>query len=260
MKLIEKILIEASYEDDSKTIALAKKYINKTKEYLNAFNGSENNVVEYNGKEGYITVHVGNLNIILIDSRYNVNLNGGYKSNLIAVYNTEFSFDDENKKLNYKINESSFLHELVHYFDDKRSKTKGIINKTGHKQEQTNYSDDPDYVNNSFELNAHFLQKVFPIIESYILHTDYLPKTFDAFKDESIKYYPKLQDFYNALNAINQKKFVKRLYKIYDGLKKNANVFTDNVSDENLNNSEDYQEKQNKKINLLQKIKNFFIK
>jgi len=259
MKLVHKILKEATFENDQATVDLAKKYISKIEEYLNKYNGANNNVVEFHGDQGYIIVHVGELKIYLMDSRYYRGSSGGYRDNLIAIHNSKFKFDKETGKLNYEFNKSTLLHELVHYLDDKRA-TPGDMAKTGEQQAKKSGIADKAYFNNPYEFNAHFLQLVFGKLPELIKEPNGIPKEFNEFRQEIFRGNNRLQTFYESLDEKLKKNFLKRLYNVFTVTKKGELQVNKQIQDSNLENAPEYAEK--KKDNLVKSLykylKNFF--
>ena len=256
MQFISKILYEASYDRDAKTVNLAKKYINKIKEYLDAFDGEPNNVVDCFPNRGYITVKLGELVIYLMDARHYRGTSGGYIDNKIASYNIQFRFDNESRSLSYKLNESNLLHELIHYFDNKRAKDKESFTKAGERKERG--TADANYFNNPYEFNANFLQTVFPRVEDLVQsEEDYFSSSFDQFRNAVFKSNYRLKDFYYYLTDKNKQKLLKRLYNIYNAVKKNE-LSSESLDDENLEKLPDYSSK--KRTTLIQHLKSLFSK
>jgi hypothetical protein len=79
-----------------------------------------------------------------------------------------------------------------------------------------------EYVNDPYELNAHFVEYILPIINKFVSKEAELPPTFEEFKKEvfdnifQTKYF---RDYFNTLTDVNRKKFLKRIGVYYQQLK-----------------------------------------
>jgi hypothetical protein len=137
----------------------------------------------------------------------------------------------------YKVVWDNLVHELTHFFDQQRfkdsekwasSSVRGKTNPRG-------------YYNSPKEMNAFFAQGLSEIVTKVMFmaklgnskHGRDLLKTLDSFESFSNAYESAFRsDWLNALTGDNQKKFKKRLYKIYIYIKKNfPNIDKESIAD-----------------------------
>lgn len=118
------------------------------------------------------------------------------------------------------IDESSFIHEFIHYLDDKRKGSTKKSAGTAALSSREAYYNDPD------EFNAFFqegLRKVwdlkFSTTNGRWLYKDELT-TFDKFYKEVIPLFD--VEFVKTLNAKYRRKLVLRLHKAFDEFKRRA--------------------------------------
>lgn len=259
---IEKILYEANLENDYAAYQKANEFLKKAKELIAQFPNkfvSYNPDMDFSKvKVGEMIFQLCGQNNKMT-AQYKGKFNAAYdrSSNVLSVFNVDISYDKQTKKLSVQFpNENEVIHELVHFIDLKRSgkkqqdiygkrvspkfsneylqwaKEKGY-NDIDNTYTQTAYGivtgqspfqnrDFKDYVNDPYELNAHFTEYVIPQINKYVSKETELPTTFEEFKNElfenilSTKYF---KDYYNSLTEINRKKFLKRIGVYYQQLK-----------------------------------------
>lgn len=263
MKIIDNILKEASFEGDKKLNDTAK---NIVAELVNRIKNNKK-ITRINGG---VWTKIGELEFYI----FNKNSNNSYQAARTGV-RAEFTGNLKNpivqsyqnilSKDNFHIDESYIYHEVIHYLNLKRGKDKDFMNRSGEKQvkgreeyakatgkEKAEKHDQlyKDYYNSPAEFNTHFMQYVYNNIEHFVLNKANLG-SYDDFKNTIIN--GEAKHFFNNLDDKNKKKFLKRLYIVYNNITKNEKI-NDNIGD----NYKDATKKQ--RVSILQKIKNLFSK
>jgi hypothetical protein len=268
MKLVDKILHEASFENDAKTVLLLKQYFQKAEEIIKMYDGKDSKYLTYNVDKKSIDVNLGkliftfyaydssDLNAINYGSRYE----GLYLSHKnppqILVFKCKFTFNKG--KLNIEdLNLSSAFHEVVHAFDAVRTKGKNAMGQQAKKvnDSKTSAEYNNKYANNPYEFNAFFMETLMPLIEKYLVSGHPFEHTFEDFKKYVIQQYNSNGGQSFNMNDDMKKKFLKRIYAIYQGFKKEVKVDL-KQTDETLQNLD--MDKVNKKMKatIFSKIKN----
>jgi len=165
-------------------------------------------------------------NLSIIDKKYDVNVLlvntiGTYRTPSFSKKNNAFVFfiisqgrkdDFDNNsyfaRLRFKswVDESTFVHEFVHYLDSKRYKnTYKFLNPK---------NDAYEYYNSPEEYNSFYAELVNKILKN---KKRLLNLNADEFVKQAIKYGN--QTFIKSLNKSNLNKLKKRIYKLYNHLK-----------------------------------------
>lgn len=246
-----KILSEASYDTDKKQSDTAKNIIQEIKKRINV-----GNKITFNGE--FVFTKIGDLEFYLFDRSTQTGqyyaARGRYaefapsdSDPKIYSFNNVFAY--KGKKLVYNLDEESIYHEIIHYLDSKRG-TKGFMTKAAEKQSAKN-GGMIEYFNSPAEFNAHFMEFVFPNIESFIQNKNNF-SSFEEFKNQIINYNKRTKVFFSALNDNMKKKSLKRLYTIYDNIKKNDKAGENKGIDASVATKKD-------RLSILQRIKKFFM-
>lgn len=260
MDFIEKILKEANLAADHEVFQKAGKFVAKVKELVSQFPNkfvSYNPDMDFAQVQvGKMTFQIFGKRSTETQ-RYGESMPAAYvaRENLLNLYNIDINYDKQNKKLAIEFNENEVIHELTHFFDLKRSGEEG--QKAQLKKLSPQFTDeyltwtkknnlDPDsplvfqtweaktgksvqkqrdyneYVNDPYELNAHWMEHVMPQINNYISKTLVIPTAFEDFKNQVFT--KALTDknfkaYFNELSEKNKKKFLKRISVYYDQLK-----------------------------------------
>lgn len=143
----------------------------------------------------------------------------GVKDNQVHIfYDTDENIDiKDNTQL-----KKTIVHEIIHIFDNMRMKGDKTVG-SAKKAEKNGYE---SYVNDPFELNAHYQEMVHELddfIERYKDHSSY-EKLYDMFlKDPNdfIKFTLSRMDseYIKALTPENLKKYKQRIYKYHQEIK-----------------------------------------
>jgi len=259
--LINKILSEASFEGDKALNDTAKNILNELVRRVEQ------------GKKltkigGGVWTKIGELEFYIFDKRSSAAhlasskgmraaFNGNPKNPIINSYQNITEGD------NRQVDKEYIYHEIIHYLDVKRGKDKNFMLKSGTKQAKsreefaTASGKDKaekyekmfsDYYNSPEEFNTHFMQYVYNNIENFVLNKASLG-SFDDFKKNIIE--GDAKHFFKTLDEKYKKKFLKRLFIVYNNVMKNEKA--------GQQNGKDYKEAtKSQRKSLLQKIKNFF--
>lgn len=256
---IQKILTEAGLENDYGAFQKAGKFVEKAKELIAQF---PNKFVSYNPKEDFAQVKVGSMVIQLfgknasISKRYAGQMNAAYeaRNNILNLYGVDINYE-KSKKLSIDFDEKEAIHELTHFLDlgkssEKQQKdylkklapkfTKEYLDWTKEKgldpdsplvfttwENHTGKSvqmqrDFTEYVNDPYELNAHFMEHIMPQINNYVQKTLEVPNSFDEFKNNvfnSALNDKNFKAYYKELTDQNKKRFLKRIAVYYQQLR-----------------------------------------
>lgn len=220
------IINEASFERDYSKNQEAKQILQQIKDKLNAGKYSEYN-------DGALGMKVGDLKVLIYPKnsagerlaalysgrRGNEALYTPSEKTLRSYGNT---VNKNNKKLEYKLNDTQIYHEIVHYLDSRQVGSKKMA-KMG-KQYSKQYSSTSGgeqmkvYYNNPLEFNAHFFEYIMPKINYTLDKQSQLPDNVTDFIKE-IMSEPDINNFYKHLNEKLKRNFMKRLGVYYQGVK-----------------------------------------
>lgn len=250
-KFVQVIIKEASYDTDKKQSDTAKNIIEEIK--IRIKTGKK---ITYTND--YVFTKLGDLEIYLYDQRSETGKY--YNSQSIfaqfipdkfdpKIYSFNNLFNKRNNKLVYNLGDEYLYHEIIHYLDFKRGSKDSMIKAASNQVKKDSTAE--DYYNSPAEFNAYFMQYVFPNITKYISEKDTLTN-FNQFKDAIVNYNKKSQYFFSNLNDKMKKRAMKRLYVVYDNIKKNEDAARDRG--ESAENST----KKNK-LSILNKLKHFFM-
>ena len=228
--LIKKILREAKLENDLNKSVEAKNILNLLNKTIMSYNGDTENMAYNDEVKVFYCKLEDDLEFMLFDnnsqSKAAINAKergseGMYnkKQNRIYFFNCHFKYDEsKNKIIDFNTNVRSLYHEIIHYLDLKNTPTekfKGSPQKLENKE---------DYLNQTPELNAHWFERIMPLIEQLVSGGEETRKVikqhgFETFKKivfnhEDVFYY------YQHLYPKNKKRFLKRLAEYYQKLVK----------------------------------------
>lgn len=227
MRLINKILFEATFEKDSNRNNEIKNIIDKIENAFYSYNGSNTEIFRVNKNDGVAVYKNNEITIMLFDKNYPSKFSKSSKAdynrgnNIISLYNCTIDWNNEENRWNYfDFDRDSLYHELVHFYDyqninyDNYDKIK--INTSNISKDQ--YS---KYLNHGTEFNAHFMQYVMPIVTMIKNYWGrrYDIKNFDDFKKEIFSSHT-VKEFYNYLTPKMKKHFIKRIAEYYQKIKK----------------------------------------
>jgi hypothetical protein len=110
------------------------------------------------------------------------------------------------------------IHELTHYLDRMRQKGQSSKNKFNGLVRGSDSNKGPEhYYNHDLERNAYFQQGLHEIMTRFPRMPESEFATFDKFLKNNLMDFD--YNFRNNLNAQNKKKFMARLFKLYEFLK-----------------------------------------
>ena len=257
---VTKILIEAGLENDYAAYQKANEFVKKAKELITQFPNkyiSYNPEQDFSQiKIGNMILQIFGRNNSL-SQRYAGKMNAAYEArkNILNLFGADINYDKNTKKLTIEFNEKEAIHELTHFLDLKRSSgvqqkdylkkltpefTKEYLQWTKEKnldpqnplvftswEAKTGQSvqvqrDFNEYVNDPYELNAHFMEHIMPQINNYVTKTLEVPASFDEFKNDIFNNAlndKNFKNYYKVLTDQNKKKFLKRIAVYYQELK-----------------------------------------
>jgi hypothetical protein len=225
--------IKETYETDKKYRNESEKAYTKLMNYIRK-KATPYDLIEYKPEKGAVIFgkEIGYKKLIFIVNpgtrgtagftNTGIKLNGKqYK--VIMLYGLKNVFSELDKKTleGTYIDKGTFVHEFIHYLDSERGNYMGSAKalKKG----------DAEYYNTASEFNA-FFQEISSFVENIIQTAarvnstktlDKWLKTFHDF-DKTIKQVLKqdatLQGYITLLNKKYSKKYVKRLYNLYDAM------------------------------------------
>jgi len=233
MKLIR--IYEAKESRDKKFRKEATDFYSKLQRYISFERNVEELVQNMTGNYGGYVLDAGKIDsrykkllIFLIPSKIgSKGVAGGYGKNkkkqdviLLPVLKGPFDVTYLNTRMGGS--KKVFVHEFIHYLDDRRTKTeKGVGVASKHKGKTIS---DKEYYNNPKEFNA-FYQEGSNEIEEFFTSprislwakTQIMGKNFDQFMKNTGKFFA--DGYVESLNSKNRKKFLQRLYGLYESLK-----------------------------------------
>lgn len=230
--IIDKILKEATLEKDLDRSKQASTIMGKIGQRLKSYNGENiSNELEYSDEFKIFFTKIGDLSVYIFgyDSPHpvakhakSVNREAAYafKDKTLYVFNATLSFDEKTKHLQFDINPQTLYHELIHYLDY----SKVNLDKYHSHDAAAHEKGDSKYLNDPFELNAHFHDKIVPEIEHLISQGK---QVVEAIKERGWNFFrqtifnlPNVSNYFKGLNKQNQKRFLKRLAEYFQKIVK----------------------------------------
>ena len=232
---LNKYLKEATYKSDKQFRKEAEKAYTKLIKYLKKV--PVDSLMEYKPEKGIAIFgkEIGYPDIIFIinpgrgmagfsESGTTI---GGKKYAVIMLYGLKRQFNDLTPEFMGQsasaISKGTFIHEFIHYLDAVRGNFENSV-------DALSKGGDKAYFNTASEFNAYF-QEISTSVENIILAASKLPTsfsldkwltTFDGFIKATKAYLKNhdrtLNDFYNLLNKKYKRKFIKRLYTLYEAM------------------------------------------
>lgn len=228
--------LQEKYETDKKYRNEAEKAYSKFMDYIRK-KATPDDLIEYKPEKGAVIFgkEIGYKNLLFIVNPGNrgtagfsnsgIKLKGKlYKVIMIYGLRNVFAQLDKRALEGTYIDGGTFVHEFIHYLDSERGSERG--NYSSAKALQKGYA---EYYNTPQEFNA-FFQEISSFVENIIQTAERVNstktldkwlKTFNDF-DKTIKQVLKqdatLHGYITLLNKKYSKKYIKRLYNLYDAM------------------------------------------
>lgn len=251
--ILKETMIEASLQNDANKSVVAKEYIKKINDLIKNYKSNNKFIsVKGIGQFVYVEIDMGNFDVTIYPNdkggraRAKFFPKTGSEKPHVDIYRANI---ETKPKLDIEYNEQDFYHELIHYLDYSKVKTdpKKLNVSYQKARDKRGYS---GYINNAFEVNAHFFEYFMPDIVKLIDKEKTIPPTFDEFKEDILKN-PKAKEFIDDLDDKNKKKVMKRLGTYFTDILKNPNLA--------IQNGDEIDDKQLKKATngFVSKLKSF---
>lgn len=195
-------------ENDLNKSAEAKKIIQKVYNAINNYNG-DTDIVAYDNNVKIFYCKINDLEFLLFDiNSPSPAAQNAHERGSGGMYNKE-----QNRIIDFHANTRTLYHEIIHYLDFKNTD----INKFKGKAQKL--SDKTDYLNQSPELNAHWFERIVPLIEELINGGEETKNVikqhgFETFK-QILFNYEDVYSYFQHLNHKNKKRFLKRIAEYY---------------------------------------------
>lgn len=215
-------MAEASLSTDANKSVRAKEYIKKIDDLISNYRSDNKEIkVKGLGSLSYVEIDLGDLLISILPTD-----KGSTRAKFFPKTDKEKPHIDiyraniETKpKLDVEYDEQDFYHELIHYFDYSKVKTdpKDLDTSYQKTKAKRGYA---GYINNPFEVNAHFFEYFMPEVVKFIEKEKQIPDSFNDFMKDLMKD-SKAKEFLGDLDEKNKKKVMKRLGTYYNDILKN---------------------------------------